>query len=165
MIPREGTGIPVSPCHNPHESLTGSVEGWWPSPSGLGWHCSPDFPLRSCHPTRDRCSPSSLNLLGLFEVKASKKLQNGSKGKAPCKIKNVGRASSRSPQRGATMQLALATARPKAHSDAHFSGNSKDLGVFMWERNQSSYLSVCLSLNHRRLPKLRVPSSLFLSTT
>ena len=41
------------------------------------------------------------------------------------------------------MQPALAAARPKARCDAHVSGNSQDLGVFMWERNQSSYLSLC----------------------
>lgn len=80
-MPREGTGIPVSLCHNPHESLTGSAEGWWPSPSGLRWHCSPDFPLRSCYLTRDHCSPSSLHLHGCLRSKPQKNYRMAAKEK------------------------------------------------------------------------------------
>lgn len=152
---------PRFPMPQPHESLTGPVESWWSSPSGLGWHCSPDFPLRSCHPTRDRCSPFSLHLHGLFEVKASKKLQNGGKGKEPCKITMPAREapSVAPPCNLPWLQLA------QRHTVMHiFQGTLKT-----WEsscgRGIGAVISLSLSLHHRRLPKLRVPSSLSLSAT
>lgn len=162
-MPREGTGIPVSLCHNPHESLTGSAEGWWPSPSGLRWHCSPDFPLRSCYLTRDHCSPSSLHLHGCLRSKPQKNYRMAAKEKHSAR---------------SGMWEGPAQEAPRGHHHATCPGCSSPKGALrctcfrelsrpgsLHVGEESEQLSLSLSLHHRRLPKFRVSSSLFLSTT
>lgn len=142
---RKWGGTPVPPCRNLYVSLTGSVEGWRPLPSRLRWHHSPAFSPRSRHLSGDPFSPSSVHSHGLFEVKAFKKTTGWGQRKSALQDHHVERASSGSFRTSAIMQLALVAALPKERCDAHFSRNSKELGVFTWERDRGgSQLSLSL---------------------